>query len=325
MAQSFAELLKNRKQQTEALTKRIENDQKRGFDNDPDARFYTLKHLKNADGNGRATFRFLPPPMGEQEPFALYFGYAQKNKLTNKWYWHNSHQSFDKDAFDPAYEYNGKIYSNAAISKEDKQKLTFRRQKHYIANILIVDDPTEPENNGKVFLFDFGPMIYKLIQNRLKPNPEVDEWKEGADAFDPIEGCDFKLKIVSKKVNGDLVPSYDTSTWAEPSPMAKSEKEMEAIWKKCYSLKEFTDPENKSLYKPIERQIKDLAAYLGEAVEGPKETKEPAKAKSKAPKEEKSVDNDDTPPWDEDDESENESEKKLIDEDDEDDFFSKFK
>ncbi|PCJ96691.1 MAG: hypothetical protein COA52_00350 [Hyphomicrobiales bacterium] len=318
MAKSFAELLKNRKKNTEKLSNKIESLKKGGdFNNDPDARMWDLKHLRNKDGNGRATIRFLPAPLGEEEEFVLYYSYFEKNRTTGKWYVHASHMSFDKDAEDPAYTYNGTIYSNTNLTDDEKKKLSIRRQKHYVANILVVDDPVEPENNGKVFLFDYGPMIAGLIEKRMNPNPDVDDF-EKADPFDVIEGCNFKIKIVSKKLPGvtNLIPNYESSIWEDCAPMADSEEEMEAIWNKCYKLGEFIDPTNTKLYKSIEKQKIDFAAWIGEEAE--EEVSKPA------PKE-KSIKEDALPESEDDDLPETEEDESIIDDDDDDDFFDKFK
>jgi len=321
MANSFAELLKNRQALAEKAKKKVES-LKTTYNNEKDERFWEMSHLKNEDGQGRATIRFLPAAMGSEDAFVLYYAYFQQSPFNGKWYVHNLHQQTQED---PAYKYNGTVYSDQSLSDDQKKKLSIRRQKKYVANILVVDDPTEPENNGKVFLFEYGPMIYNMIARRIKPDPSVDDWSEGAIPFDPIEGCNFKLKIVSKKMGNNLVPNYEQSTWADVGPINNDMEKLEEIWKNCYSLNEFSDPENRKLFSSLEKQKSDLAKWLGE--EEKEEVKEPRREKSQEPSKTSTFkddidDEDDNPPFDTD---EKESDSPTLDEDDDDNFFDKFK
>jgi len=319
MSDTFAQLLKNRKKNSQKMAKKIEELQtKKSYDDGPDETFWTLSHLRGDDGNGKATIRLLPPSMGDDEPFKMYLSYFQKNKKTGKWYVHASHHSYDKDLDDPAYDYNGKIYGNESLTDDEKKKLTIRRQKHYVWNIRVIDDPAEPSNNGKVFKFDMGPQIFKLIMDRKNTNPPFDDDEYvKCDPWDAIEGCDLKIKIISKTVERIKMPDYSSSTFGPISPMADTEEEMEAIWKQQYDLKYLVDPENK-MYKPVAKQKADLAAWLGEESD---EDDEPVREEAnKTTKKEKVKDKVKSEPEpDEDDE-----ESLIEDDEDEDDFFSKF-
>lgn len=62
-------------------------------------------------------------------------------------------------------------------SIKDEYKTFFPKEYHY-ANILMVNDPINPENNGQVFLYEFKKSIYELIMEQL--NPELLEKKRNA-------------------------------------------------------------------------------------------------------------------------------------------------
>lgn len=327
MASSFEEMLKNRKQLAEKAQAKINSLGKQSYDsNEKDERLWSLTHLKNEDGMGRATIRFLPAPMGEDVNFALYYGYFEKSPYNNKWYVHNSRMSFGEPGEnDPAYQYNGKVYADQSLTDAQKKKMSMRRQKKFITNILVVDDPVEPSNNGKVFLFEYGPMIHKIIEKRIKPDPVVDDY-EAAFPFDPIEGCNFKIKIVSEKIEGRLTPNYLQSTWEDVGPIDQDMTKVEEIWKKCYPLKPFNDPENTQLFSSLARQKADLAKWLGEDAPEPEQESKPMKEETSS--DSSSFDDDEGDlPWntDEDETTASEPDKPSLDEsDDDDDFFSKF-
>ncbi len=61
------------------------------------------------------------------------------------------------------------------------QKQVLGLMKHYVSNILVVNDPKHPENNGKVFLFRYGFTIAQKIKDMTDPPEEfamfsIDPW-----------------------------------------------------------------------------------------------------------------------------------------------------
>jgi hypothetical protein len=70
--------------------------------------------------------------------------------------------------------------------------------------------------------------------------------------FDLWEGANFKLKI--RNVEG--YRNYDKSEFDKQSPVANGdEDELEAIYSKCYSLKEFTDPKTYKSYDELKAKL----------------------------------------------------------------------
>jgi len=120
----------------------------------------------------------------------------------------------------------------------------YQESTKFITNIMVIDDPQNPENNGKIFLWEYGKTISDIIRRNM--NPEQDEIQlKGIEPFDPWdlkEGRDFMLKRVGKKL-GDI--TYEQSFFL---PVDKStnfpEEEHEAIFDKTYDLYEFNDPKN---------------------------------------------------------------------------------
>lgn len=294
MADSFAELMKNRDKINSKVQKKIEEMENKG--DGPDERFFTLKHLRNEKtGKGKAIIRFMPPPKGEDDFYVKYISYFHQNPKTKKYYVNNSHKSFDKDAEDPAYDYNGKLIKEYN-GWEDAKKHLIKQRKVFVSNILVVDDPVEPDNNGKIFLFEYGPQIFDLIKGRINPDPEIDDF-EGYSPFDPINGSNLELVIIPK----NNIPEYSNSRWQEQTPLAETEEEMASLWEKCYSLLEFVDPNNTKMYSSIEKQKKDLARYLG-SLEDTNSIEEPTK--SNVSKNIQEIMDDDIPNFDDDDDDE---------------------
>ena len=205
-------------------------------------------------GNGYAVLRFLPAPEGEDLPWVRYWDHGFKGP-TGLWYIENSLTSIGQT--DPVGELNSKLWNSG--SEDDKE--TARKQKrrlHYVANVYVVSDSANPDNEGKVFLFKFGKKIFDKIMDVMQP---AFQDEKPVNPFDMWEGADFKLKI--RNVEG--YRNYDKSEFSSPSPLSEDDSKLEAIYNKAYSLKEFTDPSNYKSYAELKAK---LMRVLGQEVEG---------------------------------------------------------
>ena len=145
------------------------------------------------------------------------------------------------------------IEANKNIVRNQKRKLS------YIANIYVVSDPKHPENNGQVKLFKFGKKIFDKITAAM--NPEFED-EEAINPFDLWKGANFKLKI--RKVDG--YQNYESSSFDSSGPLSDDDSELEAIWKKEFSLKEqIADSKFKS-YEELQTRLNKVLGLNGEVV-----------------------------------------------------------
>ena len=202
-------------------------------------------------GNGYAIIRFLPAREGAELPWARYWDHGFKGP-TGQWYIEKSLTSIGQN--DPVGELNSRLW-NTGI-EEDKE--TARRQKrrlHYVSNIFVVSDPGNPENEGKVFMYQFGKKIHDKIMDQMQPE-FADE--EPINPFDMWEGANFKLKI--RNVEG--YRNYDKSEFAKQTSLLEGDdSKLESVYDQMYDLSEFTDPAN---YKTYDELKTKLSSILGE-------------------------------------------------------------
>ena len=81
------------------------------------------------------------------------------------WYIENSRTTLGEK--DPVSEMNTKLWNSGQQSNKDLVS-QYKRKKNYVSNILVVSDPGNPENEGKVFLFRYGQKIFDKIQEAMK-------------------------------------------------------------------------------------------------------------------------------------------------------------
>jgi hypothetical protein len=136
----------------------------------------------------------------------------------------------------------------------DADKETARKQKRrlaYYSNILVVKDPANPENEGKVFLYKYGKKIFDKLNDLMNPS-FADE--QPTNPFDLWTGANFKLKI--RKVEG--YPNYDKSEFDSPAPLFDDDDKLEAVWKQEHSLKELVDTKHFKSYDELKTRLNNV-------------------------------------------------------------------
>jgi hypothetical protein len=195
-------------------------------------------------GNGYAVVRFLPAPDGEEIPWAKLYSHAFQGP--GGWYIENSLTT--TGGKDPVSDYNRTLWNSGNEADKD----TVRKQKRklsYYSNIYVVKDPTNPQNEGGVFLFKYGKKIFDKVMEAMQPEFEDEE---AINPFDFWQGANFKLKI--KKVAGFW--NYDSSEFDKVSPLLDDDDALEALWKKEYSLTAVTAPDQFKTYDELEKRLK---------------------------------------------------------------------
>ena len=234
-----------------------------------DDRFW--KPELDKSGNGYAIIRFLPQPTGEDLPWCKIWSHAFNGP--GGWYIENSLTTLNKK--DPITEYNTELWNSGLES--DKE--TARKQKRilkYYSNILVVNDPKHPENEGKVFLYRFGKKIFDKLTEAMSPQFEDET---ALNPFDFWEGANFKLKV--RKVDGYW--NYDKSEFEGTSALLDGDDaKLEDVYGKLHSLKKFLEEDNFKPYDEIRSKLNRV--LTGSGVQGTVEKFTPTpKTESVAP------------------------------------------
>lgn len=221
---SFADLKRNSASNFDKLNKELEKlNTKNSYSSDD--RYWKLS--VDGAGNGFAVIRFLPSINVEDAPFVRKWNHGFKGP-TGLWYIENSLSTLGKD--DPVGESNSVLWNSGLESDKDIARDRKRKLK-YISNILVIKDPENPENEGKVFLFEYGKKIFDKLNDAM--NPEFED-ENPLNPFDLWSGANFKLK--QRKVDG--WPNYDKSEFDKVSVIDDDDSKLEEIFNKCYDVKQ---------------------------------------------------------------------------------------
>ena len=228
---------------TQKLVKEVEKMNNTGGSGDD--RYWKLECDKAQ--NGYAVIRFLPAPDGEDMPFVKMYSHAFQSK--GGWYIENSLTTLGQK--DPVSEYNSELWNNGTDSGKDQARKQ-KRKLSYIANIYVVKDPANPQNEGGVFLYKFGKKIFDKLMSAMQPEFEDED---PLNPFDFWEGASFKLK--AKNVAG--YRNYDSSEFSKVEALLDGDDDaLEALWNKEHSLAELVAADQFKEYDVLKKRLNQV-------------------------------------------------------------------
>jgi hypothetical protein len=241
---SFTKLKKNRNKSMDKLRSAVEST-KTGRTTYEDEKEW--KPTVDKAGNGYAVIRFLPS--GESAlPWVRYWDHGFKGN-TGKWYFEKSLTTINQP--DPVGEENQRLWNTGVEEDKDTARLRKRRL-HYVSNIIVIADSANPENEGKIFKYQYGKKIFDKITEAMEPEFE-DETP--VNPFDFWEGANFKLKI--RQVAG--YRNYDASSFDNPSALfGGDDAKLEEVYNQMHDLSDYTDPSSFKSYAELQKKFKSV-------------------------------------------------------------------
>ena len=240
------------------------NNNKNPFDDNSksfarDERFYVLS--KDENGSGSALIAFLPDKSKH---------FIQRVYKINATVIKNGKKRFCAEYSpstiglpDPFQEEWARRYNSG--DKEGARQ--FGRTVRFITNIKVIKDPANPENEGKIFLYDMSQSMASKIQKALSPSEaDFQLGEERMEVYNPLCGFIFTLKC-ARGANG--IPSYDASSF-KPMGTGKTiygsytndDEKMEVLKKavadikeNTYDLGEFLKPETYLSYDELKKKF----------------------------------------------------------------------
>ncbi|MDE3023107.1 MAG: single-stranded DNA-binding protein [Pseudomonadota bacterium] len=260
---SLAALRKNMSTNLSRIKQQVESEEKGS--KSVDERFWKPTFDKEK-GTGTATIRFMPAPNGEDMSYVKMYSHSFQGP-TGKYYIENSLSTIGKR--DSISNLNYRLW-NSGIESDKSVSSKQKRKTNYYANVLVINDPAKPENNGKVFLYQFGPKIHDMLQSAMFPEFE-DEDSKAIDPFSPWDGADFVIRMTGTTMQGAkgpiTVPSYEKSSFRPASELGDDEK-IETLWKQCHSLQAIIAPDKFKTPEELEKRLFEvLGPRVGSGIE----------------------------------------------------------
>lgn len=212
-----------------------------------DERFYVLG--KDKDGKGVAIIRFLP----DSEKGMIQMMYKINTTIIK-----NGKKRFVSEFSpstigqpDPFQEKWQELWN----SGDKEAAKMYGRGIRYVANIKVIKDPQNPDNEGKIFLYEMSGKMKDKLQAALDPSDQ--DKALGAkpkEIFNPLRGNSFKLAC-SKGSNGQI--NYDASeVISDVTSIYESvEEALDDIKNNTYKLSDLIKPEAFMSYEELQKKM----------------------------------------------------------------------
>ncbi len=250
MTIDFKAMKANRANRMDALKKELSNaGKKTTFQKDDDDPTFWKLTVDKA-GNGFAIIRFLDS--ASELPYTTYWDHGFQGP--GGYYIEKSLTSLKQP--DPVAELNSKLWKAGDKATARKQK----RRLHHVANILVVKDGKNPENEGKVFKFKFGVKIMEKLNEAMVPPFDEEGRTPDDDAYNPVNAFNpfdywegANLKLAARKVEG--YRNYDSSEFLKQDPLAASDEQIQEIVSQAHDLSYILDPSNFKTYEELASRL----------------------------------------------------------------------
>lgn len=253
---SLSQLKKKRGNNLKKLQEKLE--EANGSSGPRDERIWKPK-FNQEKGKGTAIVRFLTPKEGD--PFVEVKNYSFKGKNGN--FYGMARATIKED--DPVQIAAINCFRKAKRDNDERYKDMGKKylpRSQYFANVYVVKDEENPENEGKVKIFQFGRQIFNIIEKAIKP--EFDD-EDPMDPFDFWEGAEFKIRMVGKEIPDQntgkkiKVPNYEDSTFDRQSEfMDGDEEKIQEYFDQTYDLSEFIDPSKVKSFEEVAEFFKKV-------------------------------------------------------------------
>ena len=213
------------------------------------------------------TVRLLPDSKSPAETFFHYYNMGWNSFATGQYVQTLSPQTFGERC--PINEERFRLSRTGSDTEKEKAS-ALRRIEKWLVNVYVVDDPSNPDNNGKVKMLRYGKQIHKIITEAIEGE---DSEEFGAKIFDlGDDGVTFKIKCEQQ---GDY-PTYVSSRFTTAGKLNLTEDRQKDIYEGTHTLKEtFPAKSNDELVQMLNEHFHCKSDEPVAAVSAPAESVSP--------------------------------------------------
>ena len=175
------------------------------------------------------TVRLLPYTPNPVKTFFHYYNHGWVSYATGQYVQNLSPQTFGER--DPIAEERYKVLRTG--SEEEKERMqAVKWLEKWLVNVYVIDDPTKPDNNGKVKMLRYGKQLHKIITEAIE-GEDAEEF--GPRIFDlGSEGVSLKIKVEDQ----GGYPTYVSSRFTTAGKIEVSEDEQKKLYDNVFNLEE---------------------------------------------------------------------------------------
>ena len=175
------------------------------------------------------TVRLLPYSPDPVKTFFHYYNHGWTSFATGQYVQALSPQTFGER--DPIAEERFRVLRTG--TEEEKERMgAVKRLEKWLVNVYVIDDPTNPDNNGKVKMLRYGKQLHKIVTEAIE-GEDAEEF--GPRIFDlGSDGASLKIKVEDQ---GGF-PTYVSSRFTTAGKLTLSEEDQKGLYEKVFKLDE---------------------------------------------------------------------------------------
>lgn len=198
------------------------------------------RNLLQLEAPATYVVRLLPNIKNPEESILHYFHHGWNSIETGQYASITSPSTWGERC--PVSELYFKIMRDGSEQDKERAKANLRRKENWLVNVLVVNDPKKPENNGTIKVLRYGRQLDKIIQSAINGD---DSEEFGARIFDlSPEGCNLRIKaeMVSDKPGAPKYPTYTASKFLSPSAIeGVDENRVQELYNGIFDLNTFVE------------------------------------------------------------------------------------
>jgi len=125
----------------------------------------TFNEIMQTKVGNTFTVRLLPFAKDPSKTFFHYYNHGWNSFATGQYVQTLSPQTFGER--DPIAEERFKVLRTGSDEEKDKMQAV-RRLEKWLVNVYVIDDPANPDNNGKVKILRYGKQLQKIITEAIE-------------------------------------------------------------------------------------------------------------------------------------------------------------
>ena len=198
---------------------------KDALQNDKQSSNEAWREIMKTEKGKMYTVRLLPNIENPKNTFFHYYSHAWESFQTGQFI--NAFSPTTYQERDPIAEYRFKMMRQGTSDEKSKIE-AIKRREQWMINAYVIEDPTNPDNEGKVKILRYGRQLNKIIMDAIEGD-DADQF--GMRVFDLSEnGCSLRIKVEDQ----GGYPTYVASKFLMPS--ATDITDTDEVYKSLHDL-----------------------------------------------------------------------------------------
>jgi hypothetical protein len=178
--------------------------------------------------------RLLPNMKDPDNSILHYYYHGWESRATGEYKMVVSPTTWGKKDPIPSHRFR---LANSEIPEDKESANLLTRRQAWLVNVYVVEDPSTPENVGKIKVLRMGKQLYKIVKDALDGD---DEAEFGMKVFDLTpDGVNLKIKVEEQGAGKNKYPTYVSSRFTNSCKVPEmTDEKIDETYDSVFDLKD---------------------------------------------------------------------------------------